>query len=175
MLVTRRQGREWALQVLVQFDLVEPEAVDGAIAAFWEQQTELEAEMIEEAYRETPPLFTSTNPAVLEELAKMRAFAEERIRGVWFNRTALDVLIPPYLENWSLYRLGTVERSALRLGAWELQHCDIPAPIVINESVDLAKFFSTTKSGRFVNGILDRLGKQLRAAPAGKDGETFTP
>ena len=71
-----------------------------------------------------------------------------------------------------MYRLGTVERSVLRLGVWELTTCsDIPAPILVNEAIDLAKFFSETKSGRFVNGVLDKFAKDLRSAKA----ETFTP
>ena len=68
-----------------------------------------------------------------------------------------------------MYRLGTVERNVLRLGAWELSRCpEIPAPIAINEAVDLAKFFSETQSGKFVNGVLDRFAKSVAAHP-------FTP
>ena len=104
-----------------------------------------------------------------------RAFAEERIRGVVQERDALDVRIEPRLKNWSLYRLGTVERNVLRLGVWELENCpEIPQPIVINEYVDLAKFFSETKSGRFVNGVLDRYAKSLREQKP-SETETFAP
>ena len=85
------------------------------------------------------------------------------------ERDALDSRIEPRLKNWSLYRLGTVERNVLRLGAWELSRCpEIPAPIAINEAVDLAKFFSETQSGKFVNGVLDRFAKSVAARP-------FTP
>ena len=78
------------------------------------------------------------------------------------------------LENWSLYRLGSVERAALRLGAWELLNCrDIAAPVVMNEAVDLVKYFSESRSGRFVNGILDRFAKNL-PAPAPKENETLS-
>ena len=64
----------------------------------------------------------------------------------------------------------------LRLGAWEILRSDIPTPIIINESVDLAKYFSSTKAGRFVNGILDRFAKTMRAAAKQeKSVETFTP
>ena len=92
------------------------------------------------------------------------------------DRESLDAQIEPFLENWSLYRLGTIERNVLRLGAWELLNSDIPSAIVINESVDLAKFFSSTKAGRFVNGVLDRFAKTARAATKQeKPVETFTP
>ena len=148
----------------------------AAVAAFWTQLAELEAEDLEADKREAKVIFTSTNPKVLAELAAVRAFAEERVYGVWNERNNLDAQIEPFLENWSLYRLGTIERNVLRLGAWELLKSDIPAPIVINESVDLAKFFSSTKAGRFVNGILDRFAKTARTAvKQDQPEETFTP
>ena len=140
------------------------------MAAFWSQQAELEAEDLEADKREAKVIFTSTDPKVLTELATVRAFAEERVNGVWSERDVLDAQIEPFLENWSLYRLGSVERAALRLGAWELLNCrDIAAPVVMNEAVDLVKYFSESKSGRFVNGILDRFAKNL--PPPEKPGE----
>ena len=67
-----------------------------------------------------------------------------------------------------MYRLGTVERSVLRLGAWELAFAsDIPVPIAINEAVDLAKYFSGVQSSKFVNGVLDRYSKSLRPKSEG--------
>ena len=177
-MVTRRQGREWALQMLVQFDLNPPEAVDAAIADFWEQQTQLESDALAAEVRDARVIFTSDDPRVQASLAIARAFAEKRVRGVWLARDELDAALEPYLENWSLYRLGTVERAVLRLGAWELQNCaDIPTPIVVNEAVDLAKWFSESKSGRFVNGVLDKFAKAARAAQKQEspEEETFTP
>ncbi len=162
-MVTRRQGREWALQMLAQFDLNPPTAVDSAIADFWEQQTRLESDGLSDDARDARVIFTSTDPKLLASLATARAFAEVRVKGVWSERDAIDSRLEPFLENWPFYRLGTVERAALRLGAWELENCrDIPVPIVINEAVDLTKWFSESKSGRFVNGILDRYGKKVR-------------
>ena len=177
-MVTRRQGREWALQMLVQFDLNPPEAVDAAIADFWEQQAQLESDALAAEVRDARVIFTSDDPRVQASLATARAFAEERVRGVWPARDELDAALEPYLENWSLYRLGTVERAVLRLAAWELQNCtDIPSPIVVNEEVDLAKWFSESKSGRFVNGVLDKFAKNVRTAPKqeGPEEEAFTP
>jgi len=177
-MVTRRQSREWALQMLVQFDLNPPESVDSAIADFWEQQVRLESDSLAAEDRDARVIFTSTDPRELASLATARAFAEVRARGAWADRDALDAALEPYLENWSLYRLGTVERAVLRLAAWELQNCaEIPSPIVVNEAVDLAKWFSESKSGRFVNGVLDRFAKNVRAAQKQEtpEEETFTP
>lgn len=170
-MVTRRQAREWALQMLVEFDLNPPLTVDAAIDEFWEQQTQIESEDLLAEQREARVIFTSRDPKLLDSLATARAFAEVRVKGVWEAREQLDRTLEGYLQNWSLYRLGTVERAVLRMGVWELTNCsDIPVPIVINESVDLAKWFSETKSGRFVNGVLDRFAKELAEKP-----QEFTP
>lgn len=170
-MVTRRQAREWALQMLAEFDLNPPLTVETAIDEFWEQQAQLESEDLQAEQREARVIFTSTDPKFLASLAEARAFAEVRVKGVWAARDELDRTLESYLKNWSLYRLGTVERAVLRMGVWELSNCrDIPSPIVINESVDLAKWFSETKSGRFVNGILDRFAKKLAEQP-----QEFTP
>lgn len=177
-MVTRRQGREWALQMLVQFDLNPPETVDAAIADFWDQQAQLESDALASDARDARVIFTSDDPRVRTSLATARTFAEERVRGVWSGLDALDAALEPYLDKWPLYRLGTVERAVLRLGAWELLNCaDIPSPIIVNEAIDLAKWFSESKSGRFVNGVLDCFAKAARAEKKQdvSEEETFTP
>ena len=98
-MVTRRYGREWALQLLVQFDLAAPDSLPAAIAAFWEQQAQLEVEDLEEDKRNAKVIFTSTDPKVLAELADIRAFTEERVNGVWSEHDSLDAQIEPFLEN----------------------------------------------------------------------------
>ena len=175
-MATRRQAREWALQMLVQLDLNPEPSLDTVLASFWNQLRELERERYEEDDRVERVLnFESQDEQKAKAFAEARAFAEERIRGVMEERDALDARIEPRLKNWSLYRLGTVERNVLRLGVWELENCpEIPPPIVINEYVDLAKFFSETKSGRFVNGLLDRYAKTLRGKKS-SEVEALTP
>ena len=175
-MATRRQAREWALQFLVQVDLNPDQDLDSALEAFWNQLRELERERFQEDDRiELVLNFESQDVQKAKAFEEAREFAEERVRGVLLERDALDAKIEPRLKNWSLYRLGSVERNVLRLGFWELENCpEIPAPIVINEHVDLAKFFSETKSGRFVNGLLDSYAKSLKNKSR-KDGETFSP
>ena len=174
-MITRRQGREWALQALVFFDLNPPEDVDAALASFWERLAEEERSDIENAAVSAHVVLGATNAHDLAALGRMKEFAEVRARGAWKDRAALDAAIEPYLEHWSLYRLGSVERATLRLAFWELLNCrDIPPPIVMNEAVDLVKYFSDSKSGRFVNGILDRFAKNLPAPPEQTE-ETFSP
>ena len=176
-MVTRRQAREWALQLLVQLDLNPEPKLDNVFDPFWNQLRELERERHDEDDRIDMVLnFDSQDTVRAKAFSDAREFAEERVRGVMSQRDALDAKIEPRLKNWSLYRLGTVERNVLRLGVWELENCpEIPFPIILNEYVDLAKFFSETKSGRFVNGILDRYAHDAHASVDKQGGDTFTP
>ncbi len=168
-MVTRRQAREWAVMLLCECDQNPPERLEDAIAAFWVQLAEIEKDRAEANEYGVKNVFGSHNAKHLASLEEMKGFAEERVRGVLKAREALDAELDPFLQQWPMYRLGTVERNVLRLGAWELSRCpEIPAPIAINEAVDLAKFFSETQSGKFVNGVLDRFAKSLAARP-------FTP
>jgi N utilization substance protein B len=75
----------------------------------------------------------------------------------------LDKIIAAHLDNWDLYRLGTVERAVLRLGVWEMLHSDVPAPVVINEAIDLANWFSGARSRTIVNAVLDKVAKTRKA------------
>ena len=168
-MVTRRQAREWAVMLLCQCDQNPPERLEDTIAAFWVQLAELEQDRAEANEYGVKTVFGSHNAKHVASLEEMKGFAEERVRGVLKARDELDAELDPFLQQWPMYRLGTVERNVLRLGAWELSRCpEIPAPIAINEAVDLAKFFSETQSGKFVNGVLDRFAKSVAAHP-------FTP
>lgn len=75
----------------------------------------------------------------------------------------LRLLIEPMLDRpWE--RLGPVERSVLLIGAYELKHClHIPYRVVVNEGVELTKMFGADEAHRYVNGVLDRLARELRA------------
>ena len=165
-MVTRRQAREWAVMLLCECDQNPPERLEDAIAAFWVQLAEIEKDRAEANEYGVKNVFGSHNAKHLASLEEMKIFTEERVRGVLKAREALDAELEPFLQQWPMYRLGTVERNVLRLGAWELSRCpEIPAPIAINEAVDLAKFFSETQSGKFVNGVLDRFAKSVAARP----------
>ena len=154
--------------LLVQFDLNPPDDVKAAAVAFWDQQRDLAREAKEGGDPSEYGGYASAADEAGQGEESIKAFAEERVFGVQKSLAKLDAALEPLLKNWSMYRLGTVERCVLRLGAWELLNCpDIPAPIVINESVDLAKFFSSTASGRFVNGVMDGFARARRSAAPG--------
>lgn len=88
----------------------------------------------------------------------VKDFAQELVRGVFENVAAIDGKISSYAKNWELERMAVVDRNILRLGVSELLYrSDIPPKVSINEAVELAKKYSELKSGKFVNGILDKV------------------
>lgn len=140
---TRRTAREWAIQMLTAADLNPP----NDIAAF------------EEAYFNQISDLDDTDGGASEARGKLRQFAVERFEGVMNGKDELDGVICPLLDGWDLYRLGTVERAVLRMGVWELRHSDVPPRVAINEAIDLVNWFSSARSRRIVNGVLDKVAK----------------
>ena len=161
-MVSRRQAREWAVMMLCECDQNPPESLETALAEFWAQLEEIERDSADSSEYGVKLVFGKSDAKHVSSLGDMKAFAEERIRGVLRDVEAIDAELEPFLQHWSLYRLGVVERNVLRLGAWEISRSGgIPPPIAINEAVDLAKFFSETQSGKFVNGVLDCYAKSF--------------
>ncbi len=100
---------------------------------------------------------------------KIRDFTEHLVRGVTEQRDASDERLERYTAHWPLHRMGGVDRNVLRLAIFEMFFDEQTPPVVIiNEAVDLAKFFSSSESGRFVNGILDRACKEVTRPPREK-------
>ena len=145
MQVTRRTAREWAIQMLTAADLNPPDDVQTFMNAYWDQISDLDEE----------------DGGSTKAKGKLKAFAEERVAGVLGSLKELDEILTPLLENWDLYRLGTVERMVLRMGIWEMKNSDVPKPVVINEAIDLANWFSSPKSRSLVNGVLDKFAKGM--------------
>lgn len=143
---TRRQAREWAVQMLTAADLGREEDPAKVVEDFWAQHETLDTEDGGDGGEKVPDW--------------LRKFADERVLGVLGGLAEIDAALAPLLENWDLSRLGTVERAVLRLGAWELKNTDIPRGVVINEAVDLVNWFSSPKSRTLVNAVLDKLAKK---------------
>ncbi len=162
MKIKRRVGRERALQLLCQFDMNPPQDIDAAIKGFWElEQSAADEDTSLNAQDGGLPGAEIRGAAALPP--EERAFTEERARGAWEARKELDALLENVIKNWEIYRLGTVERNTLRLGAWEiLNKREVPSAVVVNEAVDLAKYFSSSGAGRFVNGVLDKIVHERR-------------
>ena len=88
-------------------------------------------------------------------------FAAKLVSGTITNKKRIDEVISKYASNWKLSRMAVIDRNVLRMAAYELLFCDdIPPKVSINEAVDLAKKFGDTESGKFVNGILDKIHKE---------------
>lgn len=157
----RREARERAVQFLFQHDLNPPEDLEAALNGFWTSQQA-------SALAEQKPSWgapVELPPPNAAEVA-LRLFAEPLIRGVLQHRAELDALIQKFAQNWDLKRMAVIDRNILRLAVFEMMHReDIPPVVSINEAVDIAKKFSTGDSGKFVNGILDKVrGEVLRPA-----------
>ncbi|HSU56049.1 MAG TPA: transcription antitermination factor NusB [Candidatus Dormibacteraeota bacterium] len=163
----RREARERAVQFLFQHDLNPPEDIDGALNQFWE--TQRAAAIAEEKGAATWGQPVELPPPSTDEAA-IRLFADPLIRGAVTHREEADDIIKKHAKNWELHRIAAVDRNILRLAIYEMLHRDDIPPIVsINEAVDIAKKFSTQDSGKFVNGILDKVkGELMRPARAVK-------
>jgi transcription antitermination protein NusB len=159
----RREARERALQFLFQYDLNPPDQLEGALEVFWESQHQ--AAISDEERRSALKKQEELPPPSPEEAA-VRLFADPLIQGVITHRDRIDDLIRNHVRNWELHRIAVVDRNVLRLAIYEMLHRDdIPPVVSINEAVDIAKRFSTEDSGKFVNGILDKIrGEMMRPA-----------
>src|SRR5205809_6713166 len=159
----RREARERAVQFLFQHDLNPPDNLEAALDHFW--QSQYAAALAVDTATATWGQPAELPPPTADEAAT-RLFADPLIRGTLEHRDEADVLIKKHALNWELHRIAAVDRNILRLAIYEMLHRDDIPPIVsINEAVDIAKKFSTQDSGKFVNGILDKVkGELLRPA-----------
>ena len=155
----RREARERAVQFLFQHDLNPREDIDAALNEFWESQRA--ASIAEDKGRATWGEKQELPPPTAGE-AEMRLFSEPMIRGTLQHREVIDEHIKKHVKNWDFSRIAPVDRNVLRLAIYEMLHRDdIPPVVSINEAVDIAKKFSTEDSGKFVNGILDKVKAEL--------------
>lgn len=92
-------------------------------------------------------------------------FTETLVRNVIDNITELNEHIEKYAPDWPLDQITNVDRNVLRIGIYELKHAkDIPPKVAINEAIELAKTFGGPSSGRFVNGVLGSIYRDMEKA-----------
>jgi N utilization substance protein B len=89
-------------------------------------------------------------------------FAYSLLGGVRRNREELDALLSNAAENWTLARMAVTDRNILRMGAFEILYTSTPQRVAINEAVELAKRYGARQSPQFVNGLLDRLLREVK-------------
>lgn len=94
------------------------------------------------------------------------AFLRWLISGVVTHKTDMDQLIGRYAPEWPVEQLAVVDRNILRMSIFELLNpdSDVPAKVVVNEAVELAKIFGSDSSPRFVNGVLGTALKEMAAS-----------
>lgn len=160
----RREARERAVQFLFQCDLNAPEKPDEALDQFWDAQRRAALVQANDGKATWGERIELPPPTAAE--ASLRLFADPLIKGTLQHRPAIDAVIQRHARNWDLPRMAAVDRNILRLAIHEMLHReDIPPVVSINEAVDIAKKFSTDDSGKFVNGILDKVrGELMRPA-----------
>lgn len=125
----RRKSRELTLQALFQWDAMQGRS-------------------------ET----TGDDPVFLPEDIKNNAFSLILFKGVIEHGVEIDKVIKRYAEHWSLNRMGSVDRNILRFCIFEFLYLeDIPLKVSLNEAIEIAKRYGSEESGKFVNGILDRV------------------
>ncbi len=93
---------------------------------------------------------------------KKAEFAKELLKGVLEHKNEIDKIIKEHLIDWDFDRLDKIDKQILRLGVYELKYTDTPFQIIIDEAVKIAKNFSEDKAKSFINGILDRVAKEVR-------------
>lgn len=94
-----------------------------------------------------------------------RAFATALVLGAARRRAEIDKIIAQYAEHWELDRMAVVDRNILRLAVYELlERSSAPPKVAINEAIEISKKFGTRESSRFINGVLDRVHRELRVA-----------
>ncbi len=89
-------------------------------------------------------------------------FSEKLIHGYVDHKETIDDTIQRHSTNWSFSRIALIDRNLLRIAVFEIMFLDdVPAVVSIDEAVDIAKKFSTPDSGKFINGVLDKIKEEL--------------
>jgi N utilization substance protein B len=155
----RRLAREKALQFLFQHEVNPTGSLATELDGFWADQWRV----MREERGETTPAEGEPMPPPTTDDAAVRAFADGLVQGTLDHLGDIDTELSRVMINWSLHRLAAVDRNILRMAVFELRHRnDIPPVVTINEAIDIARKFSTEDSGKFVNGILDRIKGELK-------------
>lgn len=103
-------------------------------------------------------------------------FVESLVEGTLKNRPAIDGIITAFAPDWPLDSITIIDRNILRLGCYELKFSEtVPSKVAINEAIELAKSFGGEASGRFVNGVLGAIYKDMIAKNELKEADKIVP
>lgn len=130
--MSRRLARETALQVLFQLDLSGEKSDIEDVVRHWAEEFAVPEQSI--------------------------PFAQKLITGTLEHQLEIDEKLGALSEGWGLKRMANVDRNLLRLATYEiLYHPEIPGRVTINEAIEIAKLYGSADSGKFINGILDKI------------------
>lgn len=137
----RSVSREHALKLLYQLEITRRE-LPQLIEEYWKYEEVSDDEVI--------------------------AYANDLLKGIVGKLKAIDDKVAKYATNWQLKRMAIIDRNVLRLGLYELMFTEIEMPpkVAINEAIELAKKYGDLESGKFVNGILDKIHKKEIVEPS---------
>lgn len=107
-------------------------------------------------------LYAAESTAAEPDLGGLGERTATAARRIWEQLPELDAIIAEHARGWRVERMPAVDRNVLRIGVYELVHTDTPPGAVIDEAVELAKRYSTGRSGAFVNGVLDAVREAHR-------------
>ena len=128
----RTLARECALKILYRMEISKDSMEDSA-KDFWSIETPVK---------------------------EVQDFANSIVKGTCENLSSIDEILSKYADNWEIKRMAVIDKNILRMGIYEILYKeDIPPKVAINEAIDLAKKYGDVDSGKFVNGILDKVRK----------------
>ena len=134
--VERQRGREAALQLLYQWEVggLDQTGLNESIEFYW-----------------------LVHPAP----ESRRKFAESLVAGTTTHVGKIDPFLEGNTDNWRLSRLAVVDRLIMRMAVYELVYSGTPAPVVIDEAIELARTYGGEQTAPFVNGVLDSINRSL--------------
>lgn len=93
----------------------------------------------------------------------VQSFTEEILKNIFDHKKEIDTLLEKYSDNWTLSRMTVIDRNLLRMAASELMYSKtVPPKVVIDEALEIAKKFGSEDSPNFINGVLDRILKEIK-------------
>jgi len=135
---SRRRSRQRALQILFLWD-TRRQPVDDAINAYYDT------------------LYSEEHP-------ERDSFVDDLVRGTVTHLAEVDEQITKHAEHWRMERMPAVDRNILRLAVFEMTRGGTPAPVTIDEALELARKYSNEESVQFVNGVLDAIRRETGVA-----------
>ena len=164
MISGRRAARETALLILYAVDISGETQYRDALLSFRDHlrgDDEVLGSLFGEIEESTPGLIKHVRSLLALESSHWQ-FVERLVEGVDDHHIAIDELVGRCSLNWKVSRMGRVDRNVLRLAAYELAfEPDVPTRATLNEAIEIAKRYGSEDSGKFVNGILDRIAQEL--------------